>query len=382
MDKPRITIRLSPSQPVKPARQTEPGAAEAGAAQPERLAVGGHVPARAVEPDRPSLPPEATRNRPAPIHLPSHSLSAFRVRRNRRVERRPWTAVAHAAVPLVGAIGIGVLLGWSMLTLLQEPGNPAPAAPDAAHAPARSPAAPTGSNGGTPQAGESAKPASPSNRVSLASDGSGPSGTGAPASPQTQATPPARSLVVVQAGVFQTREAAERMRQTLTGRGVPAVLVEGSPLRLLVGVAPDRDSARNLATALRGQNVETYVPRDGLAWPAAAAGGDAGWTRFLEAGDRLFDRLARVPTSALEGGQDVLPPKQEIEALHRSLLEAGQPLAVGDGPREKRARAMMNALTQAVTAVRQYAGNPHPGYVWAAEQGLLQYAVLRAASSP
>lgn len=381
MDKPRITIRLSPSQPVKPARRTEPGATEAGAARPERLAADGHVPARAVEPDRPSLPPEATRNRPAPIHLPSHSLSAFRVRRNGRVERRPWTAVAYAAVPLVGAIGIGVLLGWSMLTLLQEPGNSAPTAPAAAHVPASPPAAPTGSNG-TPQAGDSAKPAPPSNSVPLASDGSGPSGTGVPASPQAQAAPPARSLVVVQAGVFQTREAAERMRQTLAARGVPAVLVEGTPLRLLVGVAPDRDSARNLATALRAQNVETYVPRDGLAWPGVKAEGDAGWTRFLETGDRLFDRLARVPPSALEGGQDVLPPKQEIEALHRSLLEAGQPLAVGDGPREKRARAMMNALTQAVTAVRQYAANPHPGYVWVAEQGLLQYAVLRAASSP
>jgi len=41
----------------------------------------------------------------------------------------------------------------------------------------------------------------------------------------------------------------------------------------------------------------------------------------------------------------------------------------------------MNALSQAVTAVRQYTANPHPEYLWQAEQGLLQYAVLRAAPS-
>lgn len=378
MDKPRITIRLSPSSSrMKVVRRTESRAMEAEPARPQRLAVGDHVSERAIEPDRPSLPPEAPviRSRPAS----SDSLAAFRVRRNGKLGRFPWATVAWAAVPLVGAVGLGLLLGWSMLTLLRDPGSTG--SPAAANVSSGAPAAPAVSSGETPQPKEPAEPVPTPNRAPAPGDGNGSSGSGALALAQEQASPPARTLAIVQAGVFQTREAAERMRQTLATRGVPAVLVEGTPLRLLVGVAPDRDSALGLATALRAQHVETYVPRDGLRWSAAEAGGHAEWTNFLEAGDRLFDRLARFPSDALAGAKDRLPPKGEVEAMHRAFLQAGQPLAVGDGLREKRARAMMNALSQAVTAVRQFTANPHPEYLWQAEQGLLQYAVLRAAPS-
>ncbi len=67
------------------------------------------------------------------------------------------------------------------------------------------------------------------------------------------------SFFVIQAGVFQTKESANLIKETLTNKKIPFIEMENNPTRIFVGVSGNKESLQALQQQYKQKNVQTFI---------------------------------------------------------------------------------------------------------------------------
>ncbi len=86
----------------------------------------------------------------------------------------------------------------------------------------------------------------------------------------------AYSLYVIQAGLFNRAEGAQKTLQDLQSRGFPASVTRAAPFKVMAGAYGSETAARSVAAEMRKQGLDAFITRLDVAPPIAlpASGGD------------------------------------------------------------------------------------------------------------
>ncbi|WP_274362614.1 SPOR domain-containing protein [Paenibacillus thermotolerans] len=195
---------------------------------------------------------------------------------------------------------------------------------------------------------------------------------------------PSKDLYLLQNGKFSTLENARTLAEQLKGKGLAATIEEnGSFFWVYAGVTSDRDAALRISRQLQKDDVEVYINKYTL--PAVKQirwAGDAeaaALASYLDQGSKMVQMIGDLTLVHLDGGEATAPVPSTMDKLsaeHRALTKSSAEAAAGlPADAQPMIKRMDTAVTTAVTAVREYAANPDPAYLWSAQSAVMDYVI-------
>ncbi|MGO0060224.1 hypothetical protein ACTID9_09475 [Brevibacillus fluminis] len=217
---------------------------------------------------------------------------------------------------------------------------------------------------------------------------------GAAGSQKIQVTLPDQRLFIAQGGVFSDQKAADQAVKPLADKQLPHMYVEDGPKRYLyLAAATSRDQILGLASQLKAIGQDVYIKEvtfpginKGLTSPtqptvagaqSAASFNPADAQGFLVTGFELARTLADWSGQMMRDGKVVKLPAEadaKLTEQHRKLLEQKKSFAqMMPEAAHADLEAMVNGITQAVTAYAQVKNPNAESYAWQAQKGVLQF---------
>ncbi|ASA23772.1 SPOR domain-containing protein [Paenibacillus donghaensis] len=281
--------------------------------------------------------------------------------------RRP-SNIWKFAVSVTGALGIGLLLGYMVLSLFSGGNTDGGAgAAIAGTLAAVDPAAGTAEGGG--EGAEAADPA-----------GAGTSGlpleeTADPAAGRIGVQVGAQSYYLLQYGVFSTPAGAEQAKQELLAAGLAASLDPADGNRVYAGLSPDREQAKLLSSGLKNEGIELYVRE--VALPAAEQlrfGGTAATVSgYFAVSGELLSELSSQSAALLAGGPGTTDTAA-VSDLHLQWSESVKALEQGL-PAEAQAvcAELEKAVSRGISALTEYNKNKAQGLLWEVQEAMMSF---------
>jgi hypothetical protein len=267
--------------------------------------------------------------------------------------RRP-TQWWKFALPVAGALGIGVLLGYAALNFI------------------------SGVNDGGGNGAAGANSAAVQSQANTSSGQQTTSGTGLPDIAAAGRIPVAiaeQSYYLLQYGVFSTPAGAQQAQQELLTAGLAAGLDPEGGNRVYAGMSPDREQAKLLSSGLKNQGIELYVREVTLpaADQAAFAGASEAVNSYFAASGRLVNELSSLSASLLSGaGGNV--DSAAVSDLHMQWNEAVKGLEPGLTAEGKSLCAgLEKSVSQGIAALNEYNKNQAQGLLWEVQDSMMSF---------
>ncbi|QSF44085.1 SPOR domain-containing protein [Paenibacillus tianjinensis] len=266
--------------------------------------------------------------------------------------RRP-TQWWKFALPVAGALGIGVLLGYAALNFISgvNDGGSGPAGANTAAVQSQA-----NTSSGQPVTGD----------------------TGLPDIPAPGRIPVAiaeQSYYLLQYGVFSTPAGAQQAQQELLAAGLAAGFDPEGGNRVYAGMSPDREQAKLLSSGLKNQGIELYVREVTLpaADQAAFAGASEAVNSYFAASGKLVNELSSVSASLLSGaGGNV--NSAAVSDLHMQWNEAVKRLEPGLSAEGKSLCAgLEKSVSQGIAALNEYNKNQAQGLLWEVQDSMMSF---------
>jgi cell division septation protein DedD len=190
---------------------------------------------------------------------------------------------------------------------------------------------------------------------------------------------PAQQYYVVQAGVFQDQESAKPLLEQIKAKGWPNAFFDGDTATqyLFLGMALERDHILAMAEQFKGVEifVKEYVePTQRLSVPQEKGQNSLQeeWDAWLQNERNLFAVMGKGISEGLTSGKLSEGSMKEITASHRDYLQKGREL-LSKLPEESQSigSRLLNDFTKGVTAMERFQKQASAGYLWQAEQALL-----------
>ncbi len=343
----RITVRITPPEPQKIKHHKPEVESVTVFEQPSKL---------------PATPSRTNSFRSRPLRrrrIRSKSINRF---------TRLWNnhILLRIAIPAISAVAVGIVFGVATLNLFTNEQWNSKAMIDKASAGMGTTFQPSAGSGqpsvGTPQE----------------------SGNQTSAEPQVKVLQfPAKTIYVVQAGVFENEEGADTLQARFHEQGWPAVLWKNERAHLLLAVGNDRNDVLSLATYFKNNGAEIYLKEWELPLLNFSMESDVPENvkmigEFVDNSMQLWELLSTASARAIESGagtaiDDEL--RDSIITRHQTLLKDEKDLAPVNLPGERQyVSHMLQSLTSAVSKFEQYQKQPHPSYIMSLQEQLLQYA--------
>lgn len=182
---------------------------------------------------------------------------------------------------------------------------------------------------------------------------------------------------VVQGGVFKDQGSASPIVESIKSKGWPSSFLGENPAHLILGLAGHRDHVLPLASQYK--DLEVYVKelteepkKASITIKQGVTMTQEEWDQWFKVEQTFIGTLAGAISSGLSTGKLEDTRMKEITEAHRQLLQNGRGI-VGKLPESQQSlgNRMLNDFTKSVTALEQYAKQPTVGYLWQAEQALL-----------
>jgi len=188
---------------------------------------------------------------------------------------------------------------------------------------------------------------------------------------------PSATHYVVQGGVFKDQASAAPIVKNLKGKGWPSSFLGENPAHLILGLAVNRDHALSLAGQYK--DIEVYIKelaeepkKVSIPIKKGSTTTQEEWDQWFKQEQAFVENLASSISSSFSAGKLEDNQMKAMKESHRNLLQSGRNI-VGKLPESKQAlgNRMLNDFTKGVTAMEQYQKQPTAGYLWQAEQSLL-----------
>ena len=188
---------------------------------------------------------------------------------------------------------------------------------------------------------------------------------------------PSTTHYVVQGGVFKDQASAAPIVENLKSKGWPNSFLGENPAHLILGLAVNRDHALSLAGQFK--DIEVYIKeltgepqKVSVAIKKGSSTTQDEWDHWFKQEQTFVEALSGSISSSLTTGKLDDNQMKAITDSHRNLLQYGREI-VGKLPESKQSlgNRMLNDFTKGVTAMEQYQKQPTVGYLWQAEQALL-----------
>ncbi|RXT14716.1 hypothetical protein [Ammoniphilus sp. CFH 90114] len=281
--------------------------------------------------------------------------------RTRNSREHQTKNVLGVAASVIGAVVLGLIFGFVVLGffksgLLDSPTAPSGAMPKMQEAPVIPTPVPT----------EEVDD-------SVAEGGSGE----AEASTTVSITLPSNTYYVVQGGVFQDQGSAGPILDNIKAKGWPSSFMGEKPLYLLLGLAAERDDALALAAPYKEMDVyikewveETQTVSVPLKKNATTTQEE--WDQWFEREQAMVQALGQAIAEGMTSGKLESESMKQVTDAHRNVLAGGREL-ISKLPQENQSigNRMLNDISKGVSAMERYQKQPTEGYLWQAEQALL-----------
>ncbi|MCP3741237.1 SPOR domain-containing protein [Rossellomorea sp. BNER] len=228
--------------------------------------------------------------------------------------------------PLIGAVAIGITLGFIILNVITE--------------------------------GEQSTPAI-ALQEEVSSKGEE-SGETSGSSKKIQAF----SLPVLQAGVFATEESANEMQSSIESKGVPAAMISSNEqYYLFVGIGENLDTVKSFGKKLKEKNIEVYAKEFTL--PEKQIKVTANEADFINKGMNIFTTLAQESiTAGLEN---------KVNESVVTSIEKQQSELDGLKIKNKTLVSMKEDLTSAFKSIKEYSSTADDAHLQKARESLLSF---------
>ncbi|MDT3429070.1 hypothetical protein J2Z22_004669 [Paenibacillus forsythiae] len=238
---------------------------------------------------------------------------------------------------VIGAIGIGVLLGYAALTFIGGVDD--------------------GGSGGAATPGPASQQNAAGNTASA---------------PAVTVEVAGQSYYLLQYGVFSTPEGAAEARQELANAGLAAGLDPDGGNRVYAGLSPDREQAKLLGNRLKEQGIDLYVKEVSLPPESRLAFGGAGdtVTRYFNTSGQLLSELGSLSASLLGG--EPAADTAKVSDLHLQWTEAVKGLEAGLPPEaQAAAKELERSVSRGVSAMNEYSKSKAEGLLWEVQAAML-----------
>lgn len=297
-----------------------------------------------------------------------HSLSTNRrsyKSRFRNSRENQTKGVLAVAVSVIGAIVLGLVFGFVVLGFFKSGLLDSPSAPSAA--------VPKVQEG--PSAGSQVEPSSEGN---ASTEGQAPANSEVQDAITTVSiTLPSNTWYVIQGGVFQDEGSAGPILEKIKSKGWPNHFVGDKPLHLLLGLAAEREHV--LALAAPYKEMDVYIKEWSEETKTVSVAVKQGAETTQEEWDQWFDReeeMVQVLGQAIAEGVTTRKlaegSMKQVKDAHRGILQQGREL-ISKLPQEHQSlgNRMLNDFSKGVSALERYQKQPTEGYLWQAEQAIL-----------
>ncbi|WP_312116145.1 hypothetical protein [Brevibacillus reuszeri] len=201
---------------------------------------------------------------------------------------------------------------------------------------------------------------------------------------------PEISVFVAQAGVFQKDAAPDAVVEPLNKMGIPHLLYKDSAKQyMFAAVAPTRDAVLGFATSLKNKGMDVYVKE--FSFPAfqgaipivqaQTAGANPDVSGFFSKGVKLIQTLSAHSGLIITTGQLSSTPQETatLKEQHRQFLETSRVVQVPETMKPQ-FTAMLNGVDQAMAAREKMAEasagkkvESAESYAWQVQAGVLEY---------
>lgn len=288
-----------------------------------------------------------------------------------RYNRREGPSWLRVLVTVIGAIATGGLFGYLLLTLFTgEPIFPKIGTSNNGAIPAAAQPYPNSVSSASASVGQESPLANGSAAKGQSDQGSGQQAIAG----QTTAVPKL-SLFVLQYGVFKTEASMNEAAQQLRDKGIAAATDSAGGYRVYAGVAPSKSEADALVSSLAG--TEVYVKSlEGAELRLPQSDQSAEYAAYIKASVALLGKIAGFTAAELSGesaasGNDI----QSIRTAHQVWLEKSKLADGWDGTAKQTAKAEIEQLNAAVTALNKYSDTPSDSLLWKVQSDAMNAAL-------
>jgi stage II sporulation protein B len=193
---------------------------------------------------------------------------------------------------------------------------------------------------------------------------------------------PARTLTLLQSGVFSTSQGADAAQTELKKQGLAAVSDIGDKYPVYVALALTRDEALGVVQQFQQKKIEVIVKNvelpalSRMKWSGKAV---ETMSPFILQGDKLVQMIAPLTLTHLSESKlsaiDA-PTLQAVKTAHQTWI--GMTAGVNEGISEEgkaAVRKINTAMNTAVASLDEYKKNPSASILWQTQNALMQ-AVL------
>lgn len=285
--------------------------------------------------------------------------------RMRNAREHQTKGVLAVAVSVIGAIVLGLVFGFVVLGffksgLLDAPSSPSATVPKAQEAPGEASQLAPGAEGSAATEGQQDNV----NKVQEAST-------------TVSITLPSNTWYVIQGGVFQDQGSAGPILEKIKSKGWPNSFLGDKPVHLLLGLASEREHV--LALAAPYKEMDVYIKEWSEETKTVSVAVKQGlettqeeWNQWFEREEEMVQVLGQAIAEGVSTGELADETMKLVTDAHRSLLQQGREL-ISKLPQEHQSlgNRMLNDFSKGVSALERYRKQPTEGYLWQAEQAIL-----------
>ncbi|WP_127588553.1 SPOR domain-containing protein [Paenibacillus koleovorans] len=299
-----------------------------------------------------------------------------------RYTRTPWVKIVAS---ITGAITTGVLIGFLMLNVFDNDkstdgtSTPTTAGQNGVGASTAPSTSVTGAGGSLTD--NTLKPQPSSGAVA-----GSPTTASASSNLATVAVKiPARNYTLLQYGAFGNQQGAEAAQAELRQLGFGSAAQATDRVYVFAAIAASNADVQAMTTKLKAQRPDVFVKTitvpavTGMKWGGKQP---SSVEAYFSQASKLTTSLTNVTALHLKEtkpGPIEDNTLQSIRTAHTAWVATAAPLAEGL-PEDQRAHLlkMNNAMNTAVRSLEEYKKNPSVSYLWEAQSGVMQYALMES----
>ncbi|WP_339059928.1 hypothetical protein [Tepidibacillus marianensis] len=193
---------------------------------------------------------------------------------------------------------------------------------------------------------------------------------------------PQKVVYFLQSGVFTDKTGAKTAVADLKKVGKAAVVKEGSPNHVFVGMAIDKTQGQTLVDVLKAGGQTTYLKPYTLKEYQSnmSTGTFQNFYSWTNTGDQMVQWLSSNSIALIKDSKATVKD-QDIQKLHQQFLNEAQGVQnqlakEGKTKEQQTVKLMADHMTYAITAFNEYRKTASEQYLWNVQNSLMDYELI------
>jgi len=192
---------------------------------------------------------------------------------------------------------------------------------------------------------------------------------------------PQKIVYLLQSGVFSEKTGAETAAADFKKGGKAAVVKEGSPNHVFVGIAIDKTQGQSLVDVLKAEGQTTYLKPYTIKEYQSTMSSETfqDFYSMINTGDHMIQWLSTTSISLIRDAKATVQD-QEIQKLHQQFLNEVQTVQnqltkKGKTSEQQIVKKMADQMNYAITSFTEYRKTTSTEYLWNVQNSLMEYVI-------